>query len=277
MGGVPLLALAWLAQDVSAQRLQGRVVDGATRQGVAAATMEVVSEAGEVVARAETDSLGAFVLELDEAGRYRLRVEHLAYRAVETEEFEVGRTEALELEVRVGHTVIPLEPLVIEARRDRGRLAGYRERLATDPFGKFVTREEIDARPTSTPTDLMQGIPGVTLRPVGRVDNPFALVTNMIVMRGTSNVCEPAIYVDGVKVVQSRDAPIDDLLNSPMLEGIEVYTTLGSAPAEYRPTNNCGVVLFWTREAEGTGRRGLWRIVAGLGAFATILLLTGLR
>jgi hypothetical protein len=67
------------------------------------------------------------------------------------------------------------------------------------------------------------------------------------------------------------------MLSSGMLEGIEVYTTVGSAPAEYQPTNNCGVVLFWTREAEGTGRRGVWRIVAGVGAFAAILLLTNFR
>ena len=267
----------WPADVAEAQRLQGRVVDGENRAGIMGATLEVVDEAGEVLGQAETDSSGVFAVDLAAAGSYRLRVEHIAYRTLETEPIEVGRAEAVRVEVRMGRTVIPLEPLVIEARRDMGRLAGFRERVEADPFGKFVTREDIEARPGSTPTDLMQGIPGVTLRPVGRVNNPFALVTNLIAMRGTVGFCEPSLYLDGTRIHQASDAPIDDMLSSGMLEGIEVYTTVGSAPAEYQPTNNCGVVLFWTREAEGTGRRGIWRIVAGVGAFAAILLLTNFR
>jgi hypothetical protein len=216
-------------------------------------------------------------VDLTVAGSYRLRVEHIAFRLLETEPVEVGRAEAVRVEVRLGRTVIPLEPLVVDTRRDMGRLAGYRERLAADPFGKFVTREHIESRPASTPTDLMQGIPGVTIRPVSRANNPSGMVVKLILMRGTVDFCEPSLYLDGVRIRQTADAPIDDMLNSVMLEGIEVYTTLGSAPAEYQSSNNCGVVLFWTREAEGGGRRGLWRIVAGVGAFAGILLLTGLR
>jgi len=271
------LWLVWPAAALEAQRLQGRVVDEESRAGIMGATLEVVDEAGEVLGEAETDSAGVFAVDLAEAGSYRLRVEHIAYRTLETEPIEVARAEAVRVEVRMGRTVIPLEPLIIETRRDMGRLAGFRERVEADPFGKFVTREEIDARPASTPTDLMQAIPGVTIRPVSRANNPSGMAVKLILMRGTVDFCEPSLYLDGTRIHQSSDAPIDDMLSSVMLEGVEAYTTVGSAPVEYQPTNNCGVVLFWTREAEGTGQRGVWRIVAGVGAFAAILLLTNLR
>lgn len=67
------------------------------------------------------------------------------------------------------------------------------------------------------------------------------------------------------------------MLTSGMLEGMEVYMTMGAAPAEYEPPNLAEGFFFWPRDAEGTGLGGWWRIGQDRACLGTIRLLTGLR
>jgi hypothetical protein len=135
----------------------------------------------------------------------------------------------------------------------------------------------MEKRLASRPTDFLRSVPGVSVLPVKRADNPLGLTVDLVAMRGSVGFCSPALYLDGTRIQQSNDAPIDDLLHAGVLEGIEVYTSAIAAPMQYQQATGCGVVLFWTREAEPGGRRGWWRIAVGVGAFAGILLLTAAR
>jgi hypothetical protein len=102
------------------------------------------------------------------------------------------------------------------------------------------------------------------------------MTTNLILMRGgATGLCTPTLYLDGIRVGQSSAFPIDDLINPGILEGIEIYG-VASAPAEYMSAVDCGVVLLWTREAEGAGRRGWLRHALGGAALGSIILLLAL-
>jgi hypothetical protein len=87
--------------------------------------------------------------------------------------------------------------------------------------------------------------------------------------------CLPGIFVDGVRIEQSPEVPVDDFFRADHLEGIEVYSSAARVPIEFQQGGRvaCGAVLLWTRQGQpGGGRSGWWRWVAGLGAFGGILL-----
>jgi hypothetical protein len=66
---------------------------------------------------------------------------------------------------------------------------------------------------------------------------------------------------------------LDDFLTPERIEGVEVYTSFSTAPAEFI-YGTCGVILFWTRPG---GREGgdpwSWRkVLIGLGVAVGLIL-----
>lgn len=221
-----------------------------------------------------SDSSGWFQVRLSGPGRYTVGVRHIAYAAFDSEPLEIAAGQTMSVEIRLGREAIPLEPLTVTARRiDRSRLGAFRERSVSSPFGRFVTREEIDRRPAAYASDFFRMMPSVRVVPVSRNGNPSGMTTNLIMMRGGAfGLCSPTIYLDGVRIDQSSAFPVDDLIHTGILEGIEVYN-VSSAPAEYMTFNNCGVILFWTREGEGGGRGGWLRHAIGATAALVLVVL----
>jgi hypothetical protein len=267
-----LSALGGAHRGLAAQILAGRVLEADANASVLGAEIRLLDDDGAERAAAVTDSTGWFQVRLPAAGTYTVAVRHIAYADFDSEPLELARAQTMTVEIRMGRGAIPLEPLVITARRiDRGRLAGFRERSASNPFGRYVTREEIDRRPATSTSDYFRVMSSVRVVPVNRNGNPNGMITHLVLMRGGAfGMCSPTIYLDGVRIDQSSSFPIDDLLQPGILEGIEVYTMAG-APAEYLSSNNCGVILFWTREGEPGGRGGWLR--HAIGGAATLLLL----
>jgi hypothetical protein len=133
---------------------------------------------------------------------------------------------------------------------------------------------------------IFRTMSGVFVLPVKRNANPQGMTTYMVMMRGSGNspapagadsqsggYCAPSVFLDGTAIVQSAFAPLDDLIRSNFLEGIEVYTSFAGVPAEFQTMNNCGTILLWTREASGIGKRGWKRMAFGLTGLGVIVLL----
>jgi hypothetical protein len=284
MRGERFLFLLFIPLPASAQLVTGRVLEQGTTTPVGGAQVE--ARAGDLTARTTvTDSTGAFRIVLSIPGRYSLRVQHVAYAAYTSEPLEIGRDETVSVEVRLGRDVIPLEPIVVLGRSNvRGRLAEFRERAATNAFGRFITRDEIDRRPTAAVSDFFRSIPGVSVVATRRGGNPDGLLTQVIMMRGHGNepsplgadgaagLCQPAVWLDGVRIQQSSSHPLDNMLMASTLEGIEVYSSAASAPIEYQGQANCGVILLWSRESTGGSKWGWKRMVAGGGLLAFIVI-----
>jgi hypothetical protein len=261
----PLLS----ALPLEAQRLVGYVVDEATRNPIGAADIVIIDSEGRQQRSTVTDDDGWFQFAMAAPGSYTIRVAHIGYTPFASETIELGRGETVEIRVRLGMTVIPLEPLEVTARSATiGRLAEFHQRLETRAFGRFLAREDIEARPVPRVTDLLRTQPGVRIESARR--GPFE--RPLIAMRGGAGSCQPNLYIDGVRVRQSVDFPIDDLIAPDMLEGVEIYTNTGTAPAQYQAASQCGVVLFWTRQGE-PGRPFSWkRLALGVAAAGLVVL-----
>lgn len=257
------LVLVLIALPADAQRLVGYVVEEGTDRAVASAGIVILNAEGRELRSTATDDVGWFQFAMAAPGSYTIRVTHIAYTAYTSENIDLGRGETVEIRVRLGTNVIPLDPLVVTTRSASvGRIAEFHRRLETNAFGRFLAREDIESRPMVRVTDLLRTEPGVTIQSSrrGSVERPI------ITMRGGGTRCLPNLYVDGVRVRQSADFPIDDLISPEMLEGVEIYSSGAGAPAQYQESSLCGVILFWTRRGE-PGRPFSWkRLAIGLAA-----------
>jgi hypothetical protein len=245
----------------TAQTVRGVVLDDGTRQPIPGALVEAW-RSGTRLAAAVTDTAGAFTLRLPMAGQVVLGLLHIAFVA-DTIPITLDRGEVVIVELRMGRAAIPVDPIVVESRRDR-RLAAFYERAEQASFGRYVTRAEIDRRPAARATDLIRELP--------RVDIVPTTMGNFITLAGNSGRCVPTIYMDGLVLAQHES--MDRMLTADMIEGVEVHVGVAGRPLEFGH-NPCGAVAFWTRLPAPVAptRRGLvfaamLAIMAGVAAMA---------
>jgi hypothetical protein len=267
-----------------AQAVRGVVVEDGTSRPVAGAVVDILHR-GSVFTTARTDSAGGFLLFPRISGRLGIRVQHPFYSAIDSVAIQLKPGETVTVELRLGRTAIPLEPLRVTARTE-SRLSGFHERRRHPAgFGQFITRADIDTRPGAQTTDLFRQMRGVEVTTLGRggADQPAAFGTpdpsmprtRILTMRGTLGSCIPAIYIDGLAVRQFNDSGVDDFLKPEMIEGVEVYPGSVGAPAEFVDPTLCGVVAFWTRAGLEHARGWSWtRAALGSAAFVLLVALT---
>ena len=270
-----LAALCVLPTAVPAQNIVGIVVDE-TDGPIANADVVLTDSGGARIAGAATDSAGLFRLRAGQQGRYVVRVTRPGYLEYESAPVDVGPVETVTVEIRLGTTAIPLEPIVVTARYADPRLTAFHQRrLNRAGAGRFITRSEIESRGRMLTTDILRTVPGINIVTV-RARGTVGLTANMVSIRGGGAFCGPTIYIDGMSVRQTPQSTLDDILNPATIEGIEIYTASSLAPVEYSGQGGgCGVLLFWTRsgaDAEGS-RLTLRRVLVVIGAAAALFLL----
>jgi hypothetical protein len=275
-------ALFFLPGTAQAQTFRGTVVDDATDEPVVGAMVAVFIR-DFPLAHSRTDSAGAFLAIPGRAGSFPVRVSHPHYAPVDSLELSAHAGELVTVAVRLGRTVVPLEPLVVTGRSE-SRLSGFEERRRNARFGTFIERSQIQLRPGARTTDLFRAIPSVYVDAPGRgVENARATVSEFtprsarLSMRGTIGTCEPSIYLDGIRLQQFEDSSVDDFLRPEMIEGIEIYPASAGAPPEFSDPAGCGSVVFWSRGSLQGLQKPLLRAAAGLVSFLLLVTLAGSR
>lgn len=256
----------------SAQVVQGVVLAADSGEPVSGARLLLRDPDGVIRAGMISSDRGRFELRADLAGMLQLEVSHIGYADWRTASFALASGQTLDVEVKLGLEAIPLEPIVVVARRSEGvsRTAQFLQRM-NDPArvgGYFISEEAIEARPAALPSTLVVGTPGMSLR---LASSAAGLERNVIMAGG----CEAQAFVDGIRVQQGQGASVDDVVTAEQLAGVEMYPRALGAPPQYVDTHNprCGVVLYWTREAEMPegSAWGRGRIAVGLGIVAGLI------
>ena len=130
------------------------------------------------------------------------------------------------------------------------RLSGFRSRMSDAEKGiirgHFITEEAIEKRRGTAVTNLLEGLSGVRVS-----KHPNSGDFRKRVVYG-ANMCRMTVYLDEIRILPKLDGKTSDELNelvsSTDLAGIEVYPSMGGAPAKYQALNGtCGVVLLWSK------------------------------
>lgn len=253
-----LLATA-RAQDatVGLALVSGHVLDTESGEPIEGAEVILVGEGTET--RRETDDSGFFMFPRVPRGEYELIVEHLAYGA-RSDALEVVGSERVDLQLRMAMEPIELAPLVVGTRRRYlpPQMLEFYERM-DQGLGRYITREDIEARKPGRITHMLADVPGVqllrggdsslSLRPHFRRHNRWEA--------GRTIPCWPTIYVDGERMQDGGpefggrpaiDMDIDDLVLPADVEGVELYDGAGGLPPRFGGSfGGCGVIAIWTR------------------------------
>ena len=255
------------AGATQAQSFRGVVLDAATRNPIAGTIIQVGSDRGNQQRRTTTDSAGTFFLTLPGPGLYTVVATRIGYLQHRGDTVRVGDGEAVALRIELDRSAVPLRPVVVTERLS-WLPDGFEQRRASG-FGRFLTRTDIENRRGSQTTDLLRGMPGLQLTPVRRGRGSGTILQ----MRGPGGLCSPAVWIDGIPLVDGGQS-LDQVLAPSVLEAIEVYNSTSNAPIQYR-TGNCGVVLFWTKRGPDENREKTkwWKLALGATAGIGIVLL----
>ena len=243
-----LAALVTMAGEAAAQRrdgmLEGRVVDDSTGAALAGARVELLSEDRHVLRTTTADAGGAFAFAIRSTGGYRLRAGRVGFRDAVTPPLRLAKEDSVAVEVRLRTGSVLLAPLTVVARPVRlhraPELAAFRERLSQRVAGRFITRQDVQARRPFRLTDMLsQAGVGVTGRAVAFNRRP---------------ACSPVVYVDGLLMRAASAYDAVNLVAPGDVEGIEMYAGMSTVPPEFLgQVPRCGVIAIWTRRGEAGG------------------------
>ncbi|MEE8447290.1 MAG: Plug domain-containing protein, partial [Gemmatimonadota bacterium] len=144
-------------------------------------------------------------------------------------------------------SVLEVAELKVEIRRTMsGKMRGFEERRRKG-FGYFITPEQIERRQPQRSSDMLRGVPGVT------VGASQALGPAPVYFRGgsLSGRCEPKLYLDGQPMVQMA---FDDITAGDLM-AIEIYKGASEMPAQWATGGSCGLLVVWTKD--GSSRSSL--------------------
>jgi hypothetical protein len=260
-----------LPATLHAQTIRGVVLEDDSTVPIAGATVELLRADSTPHRSAVSDARGWFELDAGSAGSYLLRPSHPSHSSWTgpgLDSVTVGAHEIVTVVLRMGRTVIPLEPLIVAAR-SRDRLSGFLERAAQPGQGRFIHREFIAGRVTARPSELLRMTPGVWLVPGDGGES------HAITMRGPAGRCPAALFLDGLPVPQAIGMSIDHFTAADLLEGIEIYDAHTIPPSVLGViANDCGVVAFWSRR--DAHRPFSWRQL-GIGLLLGAVLVLTIR
>ena len=267
---------------LTAQRLQGRLLDVDSNEPVTAGVLTLLGEDSEELLTVVTDQNGQWALEPPGPGTYFLRARRMGYQPWIAGPVQVSDGDELTWNYHVKRLAVRLDPVEVAATATRQylELAGFYERQRAD-LGHFLTLEDIQRRGGSRVTDLLSGIPGVNVVQ----DAAGGMGTREVQLRGSylskGGQCRPRIYVDGLIYSRGDSRPkgmddwgnpertleqnepnlnrifsgarIDEIAHPQTIAAIEVYRSGAQVPVEFGGTSVetlCGVIVIWTR----TGR-----------------------
>jgi len=216
--------------------LSGQVVSYSTGQPVDGAVVNLLGSGYGAI----TDSLGNFRIPQTWAGTDTIEVRFIGYEA-NKREIELAPNEESHITLLLSSTVLRVADLVVKVRQTRRErnLQGFAERFRKG-FGEFFRPRDIRLRNPKLPSDLLRGIPGVS---VGQISHNKATV---FFGQGKDLKCPPAVYLDGV---YQAGMDLDDIAAED-LGAVEVYKRLSDTPPEFmRSASTCGTILIWTPDS----------------------------
>lgn len=114
------------------------------------------------------------------------------------------------------------------------------ERRRRSPLGYFLGVDDMKRLSPLYVADLFRTIPGVNVRP-----NDYSGYT--VSMRGMASgaSCSPAVFLDGVQQFET-EGDLELLVALHDLRGVEVYPKGAVAPPQFRGSDSCGSIVFWS-------------------------------
>lgn len=189
---------------------------------------------------AVTDSAGEFVIRGVPAGSDTVHVSLIGF-AEEQVPLTLKADRTTRVTLLLSETVLKVEDITVEVDQPTRytKLEGF-ERRRKRGHGHYLGPEEIEERNPQRSSDLLRGVPGVSVG-ASRLGRAEVRITRNPVGRG----CDPVVWLDGVPY---RDYHIDQLNRDDIL-AMEIYRGPSETPPQFDfRGEGCGTIVVWTQE-----------------------------
>lgn len=245
---------AAIANPLSAQQpargtVGGRVTAEGTGEPIVSAQVVLVGTALGTL----TDNQGNFVIPGVRAGRYEVKVQSLGYQLA-TRSLQVEPDKLNRVEFQLAISAVALDEVVVT-----GQATGKARREIGTSIVSINAEDLLETAPIMTTMQLLQSrTPGVSVLTGG--GNPGQ--GSSILLRGVGSLSqgtEPIIYVDGVRIDNSRfegyggggaawsgldDIPPEDIARIEIIKGAAAATLYGTEAS-------AGVIQIFTKQGRG--------------------------
>jgi hypothetical protein len=199
-----------------------------------------------------TSASGAFSLPGVPGGTQTLEVVALGYQPGRLA-VDVRPGGGVRAEVVLGKSVQRLPDVQVAGKNSFANdLAAITDR-AKRSNGYLITEEDIQRRGSITFEDVMRGVPGMQVVPVGQ---GYRVISGrgVVDMQGD---CAPQYYVDGSPFPMSLDDDTPFPVGPTEIMAVEVYSGTANVPAEFQRgmQGGCGVIAIWTKRGGGRPAR----------------------
>ena len=232
LGSVVLAPHAW-AQSATQNRLSGFVSDSL---GVPVAFAEIrLTPAGSATRELRTNAVGHFAITDLPTGPAQMVVRRIGFHPFDGPiKIGDGGADSLRLVLYVASAELAALEVREESLGDSLAPREFWNRKRTNVFGRYFDKADIDNKWVSLPSEILRGVPGVTLTRSNRIGM-------LVRFRG----CRPNLFLDGMR---AQGAEVDELVSVNDIGAMEVYTSMAGVPPQYQErTNPCGAILFWSR------------------------------
>jgi hypothetical protein len=240
-----ILALALVPAASAAQSVQGRLIGRETQTPVPGGTVHLMAADSQVVAQAQTDSAGRFMLQAPAPGSYWLLGSAPGYEDSETDQFPVG-AEGTRVSFVIGRAAVVLETVTATGVGETDRLwyGGFHQRMAENNGGRFLTAEQLERQRYTQMVDLLRSFPAFEVIVGAGGGDSRSFRVRLRHPLSVRSQCWTNIYLNGMRV----EAESIQNLNPAELEGVEIYTS-GAIPAQFNSSmgSACGVIVIWMK------------------------------
>jgi Carboxypeptidase regulatory-like domain len=180
-----------------------------------------------------TDNDGKFSFDDVTPGPVSLTVRRLGYKVTSLNLDVTAATVAKPVEIELEEIASDIDAVLVEGSKEH--LREFYERKASNSFGKFFERKDIEKLARQYASEVLRSVPGARLEISERTGNHVLL-----------RECKPTVWIDGMRAV---GAEVDELARPSDLAGMEVYPSWAGIPIQYQDRDNrmCGVIVLWTR------------------------------
>jgi hypothetical protein len=179
-----------------------------------------------------TDDEGRYSLSGLPAGTQLLLVRRIGYLVGDVAvELRPNRSIIQDVQLQ---RVVSLDSMRVIAQR--ARYAEFEDNRRNNPFGRFLTVDQIEARHVLEVGQLLEHLAGFSVRGSG----PDAVVFSNSARSARSNCAEANVVIDGSDHGHINYVPPREVA------AIEAYAEPAGAPGQYRA--ECGLIVIWTKK-----------------------------
>jgi hypothetical protein len=218
-------------------RLRG-VIRTADGEPIARARLQVRESVAGVVSNAD----GSFELRGLPVGTHAIEALAVGYTPLR-QAVDITEADTARLLLTMAPVDLTLDAVTVLGERTAPYWKREFDERRRQGLGRFVDEAAIVRRNPMMVSDLLAGLPGITIR-AGRF-----VSQQQLLMHHSGGLCTPDVYLDGM-LVDIAGLGVDAFVPASRLMGVEIYRSNVLRPLEFPRLRGCGLIVLWTGDRQ---------------------------